>query len=59
MAGKILPAGQVRQRLPISQADDLLLLRRLNVRGSTCTAMATTEMVRPARAAIRPASSTR
>ena len=58
-AGKIRPAGQVRQRLPISQAVICCCCPRLNVRGSTCSTTEPMEALRPISASTRPTRTSR
>ena len=57
--GKIRPAGQVRQRLPISQAPSCCCCPRLNVRGSTCSTTAPADTPRPRSASTKPARTSR
>ena len=58
-AGKIRPAGQVRQRLPISQAASCSCCPRLNVRGSTCSTTEPMDALRPISASTRPTRTSR
>ena len=58
-AGKIRPAGQVRQRLPISQAASCCCCPRLNVRGSTCSTTEPADTPRPISASTKPARTSR
>ncbi len=58
-AGKIRPAGQVRQRLPISQAASCCCWPRLNVRGSTCSMTDPADTLSPISASTKPARTSR
>ena len=58
-AGKIRPAGQVRQRLPSSQAASCCCCPRLNVRGRMCSTTEPADALRPISTSTKPARTSR